>query len=118
MKKGKLQRLVTRLGGLSHMGEFSDFVMADETALLCADPGKHTVADLQSEISLRTRSMADSGIQSFGFSDLQRVLEKLSRDQIIHNYVLKKGGETGIIYLDEDDENVVGAVLINDGTTQ
>jgi len=100
------------------MEEFSDFVMAGETELLCADPGKHTVVGLQSEIGLRVRSMMDSGIQSFGFSDLQRVLESLSTDQIIHNYVLKKGGETGIIYLDENGKSVVGAVLIKDGTTQ
>ena len=112
MNKEEIQNLLEASGDLPWAREFSDFLKAEETSPLSADPGKYTVTDLQSEINVRTKSMEESGIEPLGFAELQNALSDLPKDHGIHNYVFKKGGETGIIYLHEGGEGVIGFAII------
>lgn len=89
------------------------FIESNKTELVSDQPGNYTAGDLLAEIKIRSKSVRDSDIESVGMIELQDTLATLREDQFIQNYIFKGEGKTGIVYLDEKVENVIGAVLVS-----
>jgi hypothetical protein len=89
-----------------------NFIASSNTRLLSEEPGNYTVVSLLAELSVRAKTVSDAGIESVGMAELQRTLHTLDRNAIVKNYVFKSSSQTGIVYMDGESKNIVGAILI------
>jgi hypothetical protein len=112
MNKKQIKLLLKNADDTPWLSEFATFVAAEETILLNEKAGRYTSEELLSELGIRTMTMNESGIKAGGILDLVLALKALPRTQMVRNYVFKKNADTGTLYLDENEENIVGAIIV------
>ena len=88
------------------------FIESSNTILLSDEPGIYTVKNLRAELSVRSKTLKDADIDSVGMVELRNTIETLEDDQVIQNYIFQGGRQTCIVYLDEANKKVIGAILV------
>ena len=89
-----------------------DMSQIDSKNLLSNKPGRYTVKELLAELSIRENSMSTSNIKFTGMTLLQNCLLELSLDATVHNYIFKAENKTLIAYLNEDESEAIGVLVI------
>lgn len=87
-------------------------------SLLSDQSGQYQAGNLLAELKIRSNSSENTGIVSIGTIETQSALATLNRNQVILNYIFKGEEQTGIVYLDEKTERIIGAILIKTGQSE
>lgn len=110
--RGKILSFLSAIMDRSWAKPLTALIRESHTKLLSDQPGQYQAGNLLAELKIRSNSSENTGIVSIGMIETQSALATLNRNQVILNYIFKGEEQTGIVYLDEKAERIIGAILI------
>jgi hypothetical protein len=89
-----------------------EFVENKSTFLLSEQRGTYRCDELLKELNIRKENAKTSNITVIGISELISVLKDVEGKENVFNYVFKSDDKTAIIYMNEGEDRVFGALLV------
>lgn len=76
--------------------------------------GRYTARELSVELQIREKSLCKSNIVSDGVRETIERLAEIDPETVVRNYLFKSDSKSVIVYLDQSEQTMIGAVLIAD----